>query len=168
MTERQAQYIAKHVAKLILPKMKRMVNEAVKSTVKDLVYESVVANKKENKHQINEEVDTDDWDLEEEPVVINGNGKSKVNGEKYYNENDFKNAVNRGKQKASDIMKQHGWDVNDMSNQMILDTEVPEMTNDMVDSNMLREAGSIKASQVGKDDNIDPANIDYSEMLEDI
>lgn len=143
-----SQAIAKEVAKLLLPRMKKIVEESVERKMKDLVYDSVVNGKKK---PISE---ADDWD--DEPK----------NGHSVESTNEAKKAIaERSKNRAREIGEKF-FSKDEMD--LIMDTEVPDLNPSSVSESVMKSAGSVKASELSKHDNVDPEMIDYSEMLADL
>jgi hypothetical protein len=169
MTERQAKYIATQVAKMMMPRIKKIVNEAVKSSVKDIVYESVVQGSNRPKHtKYDTENMQDDWDDELDEVMDLSKKQKRPNKIAESKEELARRASLRGKAKAAQQMESMGMDPNDSINSLILDTEDPEMEQNIQEHVDIREAGKIKASQLSKGDVIEPSAVDYSEMIADL
>jgi hypothetical protein len=145
--------ISKNVARLILPRMKRMIGESIDLKVKDFVFEAVM-NYKEKQKSITEEL------IPEKKSVASI-------------EETKKELAKRARAKAKSLKeKARAANIDDDTFNLIesaVDVEAEELERTKLQDQILTEhAGTIKASEVESGDVVLPEQINYSELLRDL
>lgn len=131
--------IARDVAKLLLPRMKKIIIEATNDLKKDLLIEI----------------------LREESYNKNINEAKNAIASKYQNPDTA--VENNNSQTLSERARNLGFDLQDPSMAMIYDVEDPEIEVQKAEDLKIESAGSIKVSDAT--DETPPENIDYSSFL---
>lgn len=167
--------IALATAKLLMPKIRKLVKEEFKNLQKEMIYEQFQAKKKKKyadggSSMFDAEYSNDDIFADDDEEEIN---ESRSRSSKRRPENTIraKSAVaNRAKSKARELYEKF----NDPVMALIADTEIPDEGEEMglsakIDNRTISEAGTINASNLGKEDIVnDPSQINYSDLIADI
>ncbi len=166
-TEQLSKNIALEVAKLLLPRIKKIIKEEVQATVKDLVYESVISRSKKVRSLYENDELEDDEPSERVPAK-----KTSSN-----NVSEAKEAVARrqhemaARQKGAAVAKKLFG--NDMLADLVMDAVDPaeRINNKILErENRILSTPVVDVSEIKAEDvatgKIDPENIDFSRYLE--